>query len=249
MVILLRYLLNEQLAIIEYSFRFVSSFSKTLLLNSLVFALALCGFQACARPQTHYEVLPEKRAGISLAKRIKATSTQQQAVVSSIIERTPRVREPLRAFTTQERTRIKKVQRIVGKASKKYYISKALINGIIWVESKFITMSRGYKGSRGLMQLMPRTSRALARELKMKHRPYSPRFNIEAGTYYFSKLKRRFNGNIKLALAAYKQGCGSVKDYLRRGELLPGPSQRYIQRVLIAAQAFQNRLGGEERSY
>lgn len=92
------------------------------------------------------------------------------------------------------------------------------------------------------MQLMPRTSRALARELRRKHRPYSTGFNVDAGSYYFAKLLKLFDGKVKLALAAYKFGPASIKATLARGEPLPESGQRYAQRVLIAANAFETRL-------
>ncbi len=163
-----------------------------------------------------------------------------------VVEPQPPPPEPLRAWSAKEERRIKSVQRHVKKASGKHGVPASLINGIIWIESKFKPWARGREGPRGLMQLMPRTSRALARELRRKHRPYSASFSIDAGTYYFSKLIKRFDGNLRLALAAYKQGPASIKDLMRRGEPLPGCSQRYIQRVLTAADAFVERLGGEE---
>ncbi len=158
-------------------------------------------------------------------------------------DRIPRVPNTLRAWTEEERKRIRVVQRHVKRAAKKHKVGASLINGIIWVESKFEVFARGREGPRGLMQLMPRTSRAIARELRRKHRPYAPSFNVDAGSYYFAKLLKRFDGRVRVALAAYKMGPASVKDLLARGEPIPGSSQRYAQRVLVAASAFEKRLG------
>lgn len=154
----------------------------------------------------------------------------------------PGVPNKLRAWTEEERKRIRVVQRHVSRAAKKHNLGASLINGIIWVESKFEVFARGPVGARGLMQLMPRTSRAIARKLRRKHRPFAPSYNIDAGCYYFAKLLKRFDGRVRLALAAYKMGPASVKALLARGEPIPGSSQRYAQRVLVAASAFEKRL-------
>jgi hypothetical protein len=158
-------------------------------------------------------------------------------------DRVPRVPHRLRVWTEEERKRINVVQRHVKRAAKKHKIGASLINGIIWVESKFEVFARGPEGPRGLMQLMPRTSRAIARELRLKHRPYAPSFNVDAGSYYFAKLLKQFDGRVEVALAAYKMGPASIKALLDRGEPIPGSSQRYAQRVLVAANAFEKRLG------
>jgi len=157
--------------------------------------------------------------------------------------RVPGVSNKLREWTEEERKRIRVVQRYVNLAAKKHNLGASLINGIIWVESKFEVFARGPVGARGLMQLMPRTSRAIARKLQRKHRPFAPSYNIDAGSYYFAKLLKRFDGRVRIALAAYKMGPASVNALLARDEPIPGSSQRYAQRVLVAASAFEQRLG------
>lgn len=171
------------------------------------------------------------------------TSAARESYASDESDRAPRVAQTLRAWTEEERKRINVIQRHVKRAAKRHKIGASLINGIIWVESKFEIFARGREGPRGLMQLMPRTSRAMARELRRKHRPYAPSFNVEAGSYYFAKLLKQFDGKVTVALAAYKMGPASVKALLERGEPIPGSSRRYAQRVLVAANAFEKRLG------
>ena len=150
------------------------------------------------------------------------------------------------SFGTKDRLRIGAVQRLVRNAAATSELSPDLINGIIWVESKFDTGARGYRGSRGLMQLMPRTSRALAHELGLQHRPHQAAFSIRAGSHYFATLLRWFDEDVPTALAAYKLGPGTVRSLLDSGEPLPAVSQRYAQRVLVAAQAFRGRLGNPQ---
>lgn len=150
----------------------------------------------------------------------------------------------LRAFTEDEVARIRRVQRIVDAAARVRDLPADLVNGIIWVESKFNPRARGRKGPRGLMQLMPRTGRELARQLKRRYVPLDPDFNIHAGTYYFSRMVSRYEGNLTLALAAYNIGPGVVDAWVRDGLPLTDTSRRYVENVFTAARAFRSRAVG-----
>lgn len=94
---------------------------------------------------------------------------------------------------------------IILKASKKHKVDPHLITAIIVAESGFNPRAVSRVGARGLMQLMPRTARSMG--LKDA---FNPEKNIEAGVKYFRKLLDRFNGNTKLALAAYNAGIARV---------------------------------------
>lgn len=149
--------------------------------------------------------------------------------------------DPLPPWTREELERIYDVQSSVREASRANRIPVDLINGIIWVESKFNVRARGRKGPRGLMQIMPRTGRWLARELGRAYRPYDHRFNIHAGTYYFARMLKRFQGNVALALAAYNAGPGTVDEWLQKKRDLPDETRSYVNKVLSAADAFRIR--------
>jgi soluble lytic murein transglycosylase-like protein len=156
------------------------------------------------------------------------------------IEPAPPPRQ-LREFTDEEAQRIRRVQRIVHAAARARDLPPDLVNGIIWVESKFIPRARGRKGPRGLMQLMPRTGRELARQLNRRYVPFDPDFNIHAGTYYFWRMVSRYDGNLTLALAAYNIGPAVVDGWVRDGLPLADASRRYVDNVFTAARAFRDR--------
>lgn len=149
---------------------------------------------------------------------------------------------PLRSFTPDEWKRIRRVQRFVRNAAKRHELSASFINGMIWTESKFERRARGRRGPRGLLQLMPRTARAMAKRLKRKYMPYSADFNIAAGIEYLMLMYERFDRDLHLALAAYNAGPVAVKRWRESGEQGPKPRVRYVMHVERAAYAFCERL-------
>jgi soluble lytic murein transglycosylase-like protein len=79
-------------------------------------------------------------------------------------------------------------------------------------------------GARGLMQLMPATAKRFRCD-----DAGNEACNVEAGTRYLAWLLKRFNGDVKLALAGYNAGEGSVDKY--QG-VPPFPeTQKYVNKI------------------
>lgn len=120
-----------------------------------------------------------------------------------------------------------KIQRwdtIIDKASSTYNVPKNLIAAVISVESAGNPAAQSPVGAAGLMQLMPGT----AKDLGVKNR-LNPEENVLGGTKYLRQLLDRFDGNTKLALAAYNAGPGNVEKF--KGVPPFTETQNYVQRI------------------
>ena len=120
----------------------------------------------------------------------------------------------------------------IRSASRQYMVDPALIEAIIQVESSFRSDAVSHSGATGLMQLMPGT----ARDLDVIDR-YNPRENIHGGVKYISKLMKRFDNNMMLAIAAYNAGPAAVERY--NGVPPNAETPRYVKKVIKAYHDFR----------
>jgi hypothetical protein len=118
-----------------------------------------------------------------------------------------------------------KIEKSIQKAANKYDLSPELIKGVIRAESNFQVDAVSRAGAQGLMQLMPAT----AKELGVT-KPFDIDQNIDGGSRYLRKMLDSFGGDVKLALAAYNAGPGTVRKY--GGNVPYQETIQYINRVL-----------------
>ncbi len=89
-----------------------------------------------------------------------------------------------------------------------------LVLSLIRQESAFDPSAQSPVGALGLMQLMPRTARIVARVPKRKLRDPEP--NVKVGIKFLERLIDRYDGQVHLALAAYNAGPGKVDEWAKR---------------------------------
>lgn len=175
-------------------------------------------------------------SGMMLEETTSEKTVIIEKTVSYLKERKPGVSED----------RIKVIANSVYEESKKYDLDYRLVLAIMKVESNFKNEAVSRTG-RGLMQINPRSAKAIARqsgvEIKGTKCLHEPEKNIKLGVSYLSKLHSMFD-NIVSALHAYNAGPGKVQkpeneqkakttsftrkvmsEYERIAEVLPDPEE------------------------
>lgn len=128
------------------------------------------------------------------------------------------------------------------------------VAAIINVESKYNKDAVSIKDARGLMQITNQTGKWGADELGMEgftnDMLFDPEVNIRIGTWYLNQLKKEFNDNKDLVLAAYNAGSGNVSKWLKDerysqdGESLYKipfeETDKYLDKVNFSYQAYKS---------
>jgi soluble lytic murein transglycosylase-like protein len=93
----------------------------------------------------------------------------------------------------------------VADVAAKYDISPALLEAVVWQESRWNTAAVSPAGARGLAQLMPATARQMGVDAR------DPGANLEGGARYLRRQLDAFSGDLEKALAAYNAGPARVQ--------------------------------------
>jgi soluble lytic murein transglycosylase len=146
-------------------------------------------------------------------------------------------------------------------------LDPAVALGIMRQESNFDIGAVSPSGARGLMQLMPATAQAVAKQLgtpvSIPALTVDPTQNMQLGATYLEGLLDRFQGSLPLAVAGYNAGPHRVDQWLAENgdprsiegvkpeiemidwiELIPiGETRNYVQRVLENVTIYRARRG------
>jgi len=131
-----------------------------------------------------------------------------------------------------------------------------LVASLIRQESEFNAAAVSNKNAVGLMQLLPKTGKLVAKEEKLRHfnaaQLFTPAVNLQLGTRYFRGMVDKF-GAFEYALAAYNAGSDRVQDWLSQGkyrdaqefvESIPFTETReYVQAILRNANVYRQLYG------
>lgn len=114
---------------------------------------------------------------------------------------------------------------LIDQAARSAQIDPLLLEALVSAESDFRPNLVSSAGAMGLAQLMPGTARMLG-----VTDPMDPAQNLNGGARYLAQMLRQFDGDRRLALAAYNAGPGAVQ---RHGGIPPfRETQNYVEKVL-----------------
>jgi len=131
-----------------------------------------------------------------------------------------------------------------------------LVASLIRQESEFNPNAVSPKNAVGLMQLLPKVGRGVAKQEKLKHfstqQLFTPTVNLQLGTKYFRSMVDQFGG-FEYALAAYNAGDYRVVDWQANGkyrdiqefvESIPFTETReYVQAIMRNANVYRQLYG------
>jgi len=129
----------------------------------------------------------------------------------------------------------------VGRAGLSPVQWRALLQALIWQESRFTIGARSPVGAFGLTQIMPGTASDLGINPEYYDSPY---LQVHGGARYLATQLNTFDGNIINALAAYNAGPGRVFEY--SGVPPFRETQHYVIVIPERYNLYLSRIGGIE---
>jgi soluble lytic murein transglycosylase-like protein len=153
---------------------------------------------------------------------------------------TKAVMNEIPAYEVEMKRQVVRYVTVAGNIAHDLKASPDLVIAVIWIESHFKAEATSQVGAKGLMQIMPKTRKALLTQMKNYNEIVSKYLNqglsykeledIILGTYYLNDLKKQFKGNTELAIVAYNMGPTWVRKQLRRNFPV-GKENNYLTKV------------------
>jgi len=141
-------------------------------------------------------------------------------------------------------------EHIVSAHARNYDLDPALLAAVIYAESRFDPNAESPAGAVGLMQLLPDTARGIALRTGGAGFVVSdlrdPEINVRYGSWYLDHLRDRYDGDLRLTLAAYHAGQGNVDEWRSRGQGIAFPETRdYVDEVERVRRVYAKAYAGE----
>lgn len=147
-------------------------------------------------------------------------------------------------------------------------VEAPFVHAIVRQESAFNAKAKSHAGALGLMQIMPRTARQVAKQTSVKYSRQklleSAPYNLRLGQSYLRELMSEFKNSYVLTLAAYNAGPHRVKRWIKRNgdprdeavdaidwiEMIPfSETRNYVQRVIENLHIYRQRLSDKNLTF
>jgi soluble lytic murein transglycosylase len=141
---------------------------------------------------------------------------------------------------------------------------EALVHSVIRQETEFGQHAVSGAGARGMMQMLPSTARATARQIGEPYRfnwlTDDLDYNLTLGMHHLADVVNEFDGSYVLALAAYNAGAHRARRWIQDYgdprdpdvdpidwvESIPfSETRNYVQRVMENLQVYRSRLNDD----
>ena len=144
-------------------------------------------------------------------------------------------------------------EHIVSAHARNYDLDPTLLAAVIYAESRFDPDVESEAGAVGLMQLLPDTAKGIAVRTGGAKFVVSdlrdPEINVRYGSWYLDHLRGRYDGDLRLALAAYHAGQGNVGQWLADDSGIAFPETRaYVDEVERVRRVYAKAYPDELRS-
>jgi soluble lytic murein transglycosylase-like protein len=132
---------------------------------------------------------------------------------------------PVQPSTAPASAGIAQWENLIQSAASEHNVPADLVRAVMTQESQGNPRAVSSAGAQGLMQLMPATARALG-----VADPFDPEQNVRGGVSLLRQNLDKYDGDTRLALAAYNAGPGNVAKY---GGVPPfKETQNYVAKIM-----------------
>ena len=128
----------------------------------------------------------------------------------------------------------------VDSAAERFGVERALIYAVIKAESNFDPSAVSHAGAKGLAQLTDGTAEYVAEMIGMEYTggdAFDADKNISLSAAYLRYLLQKYDGDLRLTVAAYNAGEGNVDKWLTSDSEMKdipfGETKKYVRKVKL----------------
>lgn len=142
-----------------------------------------------------------------------------------------------KALPSKYKNQAPEIAQTILNESRKYELDPMFVTALIMGESSFDPEAKGPVGEIGLMQLRLSTGKWLCGFLNIKWQKNktlnNPLLNLKLGTYYIARLRKNFQNESQLYIAAYNMGERGVRKAVNK-KIKPKDYPRHVMKYYLS---------------